>query len=385
MKASRNSLLSASYFDGTSARARPVTLQVEGDHLLVNGEGFHRDVPLRKVRWPERTRHGMRVAHFTDGGSVQCADAEAWDDWSRSSGRRDSLVVTMQQSWRWVAASALALVVLLAALQQWGLPVAARAVVAVTPLSVDNMLGETSLAAIDEHLMRPSRLSAAEQARLREAFAKAVSAMPPGSVPSWQLVFRRSRIGPNAFALPGGTMVMTDELVELVGRDDKVVTAVLAHELGHVRHRHGLRMLVQVTALGGLAAMVVGDFSTVLAGVPVLLGQASYSRDAEREADQEAVRILKAAGISPAVMVTLFERIAAQKDEETKKNDKPGASGSTGNTANTASTSTPGEAAENAKPDGKLPDQDSWLGIAFASHPTDAERVRFFMDAAAER
>ncbi len=361
--------LAASYFDGASARARPVTLQVEGGELVINGEGIHRRVALRKVQWPERTRHGTRVAHFTDGGSVQCADAAAWDDWSRASGRRDSLVVTMQQSWRWVIASAMALVVLLAAIQQWGLPVAARAVVAVTPLSVDSSLGETSLAVIDEHLMRPSKLPLAEQARLRDAFSKAVAAMPPGSVPAWQLVFRRSRIGPNAFALPGGTMVMTDELVELVGRDDKVITAVLAHELGHVRHRHGLRMLVQATALSGLAAMVVGDFSTVLAGVPVLLGQASYSRDAEREADGEAVLILKAAGISPAVMVTMFEKIAAQRNEAAK-------SGKAGK---------PDEPVEGAPAGDKLPEQDSWLGIAFASHPADAERIRYFTEAAAER
>lgn len=366
--------IAASYFDGTSARARAVMLRLEGDALLISGEGIERRVALRQVQWPERTRHGMRVAHFTGGGSVQCADAAAWDDWSRGSGRRESLVVTAQQSWRWVLASALALVLLIVAIQQWGVPVAARAVVAVTPPSVDSSLGETSLSVIDEHLMRPSRLPAAEQARLREALAKAVAALPPGSVPQWQLVFRRSRIGPNAFALPGGTLVMTDELVELVGRDDKVITAVLAHELGHVRHRHGLRMLVQATALGGLAALVVGDFSTVLAGVPVLMGQASYSRDAEREADQEAVRILKAAGISPDVMVTLFEQIAAYR----RKTGEPGqASGN-------APEKKPEQTGKTAE-DGKAPSADSWLGIAFASHPADAERVQFFKDAAAAR
>jgi Zn-dependent protease with chaperone function len=168
-------------------------------------------------------------------------------------------------------------------------------------------------------------------------------------------------------------MVMTDELVELVGRDDKVITAVLAHELGHVRHRHGIRMLVQATALSGLAAMVVGDFSTVLAGVPVLLGQASYSRDAEREADREAVLILKAAGISPAVMLTLFEKIAAQQRSEAASSGKAGKSGE------------PVEPGE-ARPSGdKLPDQESGLGIAFASHPADAERIRYFLEAAGER
>jgi Zn-dependent protease with chaperone function len=128
-------------------------------------------------------------------------------------------------------------------------------------------------------------------------------------------------------------------------------------------------MLVQATALSGLAAMVVGDFSTVLAGVPVLLGQASYSRDAEREADREAVLILKAAGISPAVMVTLFEKIAAQRNEAAR----PGKAGK------------PGEPVEGSPSCDKLPDQESGLGIAFASHPADAERIRYFQEAAGER
>jgi Zn-dependent protease with chaperone function len=348
--------LPASYFDGTSARAHPVTLQLDGSVLRVSGEDIDRAVPLSDVSWPERTRHGMRLAHFSSGGSVQCADASAWDAWSRGSGRRDPLVVRLQQSWRGVLASLLVLAAMAVLLQQWGLPVAARAVVAATPLSVDAALGTATLAVMDEHLMRPSKLPLDAQARLRAALAQAVGALPAGSVPAWQLVFRQSRIGPNALALPGGTLVMTDELVELVGRNDRVITAVLAHELGHLRHRHGLRMLVQVTVLGGLASLVLGDFSTLLAGVPVLLGQASYSREAEREADAEAVRILRAAAISPDVMVTLFDKL----DEKRRKAGK-------------------------GQGDGAVPGQDSWLGIAFASHPPDADRVRFFREAAAGR
>ena len=358
--------LDASYFDGSSARAHAVVLQLQGDVLLISGEGIERRVPLREVQWPERTRHGVRAAHFSGGGSVQCADSAAWDAWRRSSGHREPLVVTLQQSWRWVLASAVALVLLLGLLQQWGLPVAARAVVAVTPLSVDAALGEASLSVIDRHVMQPSQLPAAEQERLRNALTQALRSLPAGDVPAWQLVFRKSRIGPNAFALPGGTLVMTDELVELVGADPQVVVAVLAHELGHVRHRDSLRMLVQAAALSGLAGLVVGDFSTLLASVPVLLGQASYSRDAERAADHEAVRILTAARISPAVMVTLFERLQALHEKAAAKQDKP-------------------DKPDGQAGDGGQPAQDSWLGIAFASHPADAERVRYFREAAAQR
>ena len=343
--------LSASYFDGINARAQPVALQLQGQVLRLTGAGIDLALDVRDLEWPERTRHGIRVAHFKGGGSVQSDDTAAWDAWTASIGQQQPLVVRLQQSWRWVAASVLLLAALAVAMQQWGLPVLSRAVVAATPLSVDASLGRVSLTLLDDHLMRPSKLPATEQERLRSLLAQVLAAAPAGSIPAWQLLFRDSRMGPNALALPGGVLVLTDQLVELVGRDDQVLVAVLAHEIGHLRHRHGLRMLVQVTVLGGLSALVLGDFSTVLAGAPVLLGQASYSRQAEREADAEAVRLLKAARISPAVMVTLFDKLAEKRVAD-------------------------GQSAR------KAAGADSWPGIAFASHPADAERVRYFMEAA---
>ncbi len=62
---------------------------------------------------------------------------------------------------------------------------------------------------------------------------------------SWSCANGRA-VGANAFALPSGIVVMTDELVELAKTDDELV-AVLAHEIGHVRGRHALRQ----TAAGG--------------------------------------------------------------------------------------------------------------------------------------
>jgi Zn-dependent protease with chaperone function len=336
-----------------------VTLQLQGKVLHIQGEGVDLQMPWADVQWPERTRAYVRVAHFKSGGSLQCADGAAWDDWRAAAGQRESWVVTLQQSWRWVLFSTVLLIALLFALQRWGVPVAARAVVAVTPLSVDRALGDAVLTAVDQQFMQASQLPVAEQVRLRQALSRAVAAMPAGSVPAWQLVFRKSRIGPNAFALPGGTLVMTDELVTLLKADEQVIVGVLAHELGHVRHRHGLRMLVQVGALGAMASLLVGDFSSVLASIPVFLGQASYSRDAERQADEESVRIMLAAGISPAVMVTLFDRLAEKKQKS-------------------AQAAKPGDDA--SKKESEAP-----LGIAFASHPADAERVRYFKQQALQR
>ena len=363
--------LAADYFDGRSARSRPVHARVVGSELAIEGEGMDLRVPLREVRWPERTRHGARIAHFAHGGALQALEAAQWDGWLHASGIGESAIVKAQQSWHWVAASVLVLVLGIGALFAWGVPWLARGIVALLPATLDERIGASTLESIDGPLLRPTGLSAQQQARIRAAFETALAALPPSTVPQHRVLFRQSRIGPNAFALPGGTMVLTDELVELMSDDEAVLTGVLAHELGHVRLRHGMRLVVQVGAMGALASLVLGDFSGLLAAAPVLLGQAAYSRDAEREADAESVRVLRAAGISPQVMVTLFERLAQRRERKPQSDDGESSSG--------------GPAGE-AKTDEPRADRSpGWLGVAIASHPADAARIGYFRAAAASR
>jgi Zn-dependent protease with chaperone function len=373
------------YFDGTSARARAVTLRLHGGELAIDGDGIALRVPARAVQWPERTRHGARVAHLADGGTLHCTDSAAWDAWARASGRDDGLVVRMQQSWRSVLVSIVVLALLLVALYLRGIPWMARAAVPLIPATVDERLGDAALEAVDKELMKPTALPAAEQARLRAALARAVAALPRETVPAYRLVFRKSRVGPNAFALPGGTVVLTDQLVELASGDEAMIVGVLAHELGHLRYRHGMRMLVQAAAIGAVASIALGDFSSLLAAAPVLLTEASYSRDAEREADVESVRVLRAAGYSPRAMVSFFERIAAWRerrgdtDASASADSKPGAE---------PGASSPDRSAGPAAEAGRRPRSgsegrgggadDGGLGIAIASHPPDAERIRYF-------
>src|SRR5690606_13813237 len=118
------STLAVEYFDGRSARATPVQLRLMGDLLLVDGEGVSRREPVGTVQWPERTRHGTRVAHLADGASLHCADALAWDRWMRAGGHRESAVVAAQQSWRGVIIALVLLVVALFAIYEWGVPAA---------------------------------------------------------------------------------------------------------------------------------------------------------------------------------------------------------------------------------------------------------------------
>lgn len=339
-------VLEVAYYDGRSAKARSARLSALGDQVQIEAEGQRLTLPMAAVQWPERTRHGQRVAHLPDGGMLRGHDNAAWDAWMDAHGLGASMTVRLQQSWRAVLASLVLLVAALAAGWVWGVPWAAGHLAHWVPESVESRIGRGALEAIDARWMRPSALPETEQQRLREAFAQAVRRLPADAVPVHQLLFRQSDVGPNAFALPGGTLVMTDEMVKLLNGDADAITGVLAHELGHVRERHGTRALLQVAMVGALSGLVLGDFSGVLAAVPVWLAQSGYSRDAERVADGAALEVLRAAGISPVVMADVFEKLAKHHEQDGRP---------------------------------------VMIRIALASHPADAERIRFFREAAQSR
>ena len=70
-----------------------------------------------------------------------------------------------------------------------------------------------------------------------------------------------------------------------------------------------MRQLVQASAVGFAVSVAFGDYGTLIGSAPVLLATLGYSRDAEREADAEALRLMRAAGIPPRAMVGFFEAI----------------------------------------------------------------------------
>lgn len=378
----------ADYFDGRRSRPRRVWLQLAGDMLQIRGDEIALDIPRRQVQWPERTRHGARVAHLPDGGSLQARDAQAWDAWLRHAGQRDRLIVRVQQSWRGAVLAMAVLIGVLGAGYQWGLPAAASGLLAITPQSADAAVGRAAFESMDAEWLKPSRLPAARREQLAAAFARAVAqAWPGGGAPAYELHFRHSpQMGPNAFALPGGIIVMTDQLVHLLHGQDDAILGVLAHELGHVRHRHGMRSVIQVGVMGTVTSLIVGDFSSVVAGAPVLLGQMAYSRGFEREADDEAIAILQASGRSPEAMVVLFERLARASRPGGGLRRTPAPAEPAASQPGTAGRGSGGQEAPPADPrpgDADDEGEAGALGIALSSHPADAERIARFKAAAA--
>ena len=113
----------------------------------------------------------------------------------------------------------------------------------------------------------------------------------------------------NAFALPSGRIVLTSKLIEKADTPEEVA-GVIAHELGHTALLHPEASLVRNIGLQIIINVVTGGSGgDTLGGVAGLLTVLQYSRNAEREADDYAVSILKSSNIDPAGLRRFFEKL----------------------------------------------------------------------------
>lgn len=125
----------------------------------------------------------------------------------------------------------------------------------------------------------------------------------------------------NAFAAPGGQIVLVEGLIEQANSPDEVA-AVLGHEIGHVESRDATRGALRAAGSAGLLSMVFGDFAGGTAAVVIAeyTLNASYTREAEAQADTYARNMMNAANVSTRGMSDFFGSLG---DLESKMPDLP--------------------------------------------------------------
>jgi Zn-dependent protease with chaperone function len=297
-------LVGARYFDGVSSRAHAVRLGVEAGHLVIRGDGVERRVAAADVAVSEPHASGLRVLELRDGGTCEALDAEvrALLD---ALALRDSAVVRAQRRWS-IAIAATAMLALLV-LGAWRvLPWVAEQTARALPEQALARIGREALTLLDRTHFEPSEVPAERQGEIR---ARLAAVAGEEELPAHEIAFRRSpRLGANALAFPNGHLVLTDALVDLAAHDDELV-GVLAHEIGHLAHRHSLRSAIQSSAVAAAFAIYLGDVSSLGAGLSAFLIQAKYSRDFEREADAWAASFLRRHEIDPARLADILGRM----------------------------------------------------------------------------
>jgi Zn-dependent protease with chaperone function len=200
-----------------------------------------------------------------------------------------------------------------------GVPLLAGNIVRILPIEWEQEFGDTVANQLEAQLREeggweicdPNPDSLANRAIARFAEAAMEETNSPFH-PTITVV--RSTI-PNAFALPGGKAFYFSALLDQTETPDEFA-GVMAHELGHVAHRHVMESLIASAGTGLLIGFILGDMSglSVAGGLGALLIDTRFSRQAEAEADRFSATVAARMGFDPTALPNLLERVAADDD-----------------------------------------------------------------------
>lgn len=266
---------------------------------------------LARTEFSARVGRVPRRITFADGSLFETEDNDAIDAWRKRHGKT-GFVHELERFHPRLLAFVVVVFLLAGLVYRYAVPALVEVAVLVTPPAVTQWMASGTLLSLDQAVFSETKLPEARQSEIRQAFNQ-VAALSSRGVAGYNLNFREGGvIGPNAFALPDGTLVITDELVELTDGDMDMIIGVLAHEIGHVEEEHSLRQLYRAAGMAGLIMLIAGDVGA--AGEDILTNGAalmslSHSRDAENEADRISVELMAKAGRDPRAIGRFFARL----------------------------------------------------------------------------
>jgi Zn-dependent protease with chaperone function len=302
------------FYDGESARRRIVSLNITASALDIHeASEWIASWPVAEIRQKDAPDGILRVT-LKDGPSLARLEvADAVDQNAihlhcrhlDASDRRERTGRILF----WSAAAACSILLCVFFL----LPILAERLTPLIPHSYERRLGT----AVDNQVRTIFSGRICEEPRglaaLRELTGRLQSEHGPAEV---DVAVLDSRI-PNAIALPGGRIYLFKALLDKAESVDEIA-GVLAHEMGHVAHRDGLRKMIQAGGTSYLLGLLLGDVTGGGAIVIVsrYLVDSAHSREAEIAADDYAGRTMLALGRPAHPMALLLRRIETGRNED---------------------------------------------------------------------
>jgi len=312
-------------YDGQSSRQIAAQLHLNTDNQLYleTPEG-RSSVAFSDIDISPRIGNTPRFIDLSEGRRFETADNDAIDLLETKIPNSGSLqwVHHLESRLKYVLATLVFVIVFSWGFIQFGIPALSKTIAFILPTGVSQSIGQGTLELLDEWAFSESELAETRRQELRK---KMLTVLPTNTGYTFDLQFRKGNaFGANAFALPDGTIVFTDEIIALSENDDELIT-VMAHEVGHVVHRHNLRRLVQDSSLAIVLVAVTGDVSTtssLLLALPTLMVEASYSQVFEIEADSYALNYIQEQDMDGSHFVNLMSRLENQHNEDEAPADK---------------------------------------------------------------
>lgn len=326
------------YPQGKSSRLS-ATLRYSADGLFLIQTRDHSDsdtlvaqIPVHKTQISSRVGNTSRFINLDGQGQFESADNDTIDlilDKATQDGYLKlkpnfGLAHILESKTKYVMLTLLIMATASLAFVRFGIPFLGEEIALALPLEASQQLGKGGLELLDQTVFQESEIGVHRQNELRERFrfiTQTLQSNSPIALLPMTIEFRKSEtLGANAFALPSGTIIFTDDMIKLANSNAQLETIML-HEIGHIAHRHSLRQLIQQSSVAIFIVLLTGDISTTSQAVlalPAVLLQAGYSQDMELEADDFALKHLQLFNLAAEDFVTLMKKI---EDTHTHQND----------------------------------------------------------------
>ena len=307
------------YYPSGSSNCLPASLVSDGQYLKLDIDGAPQLGRCELAGVSDYLARVPRKVTFIDGSVFETMDNDGVDEMFDKKLHFARSLTAVESSYKLVALIAVLTVVTLFSIYRFGLPMAAKAAAVITPNIIVELIDVGTLPTVDKILFHKSKLSAERKAELTELFSKLSTGADTDGL-KLRLLFRDGgALGANAIALPGGTIILTDQLAMMAKSTDEIA-GVFAHEIGHVVERHSLQQLYRILGVAAIVTVIAGDSGQIVEDIvtqAAALQNFSYSKKFETGADIYSARLMLSKGRNPLAFIDLLGRIT--KDDGTKK------------------------------------------------------------------
>ncbi|MFT5506135.1 MAG: Zn-dependent protease with chaperone function [Gammaproteobacteria bacterium] len=300
---------------GSSAQADAKLDLTESRYQLKTSNALTLDGLVSTLEFSQRVGNIPRHISFNDGSQFVTKDNDLIDQWLLSNEHNDGryhFLYRVESQWRWILVSLLVVIIASGGFFWKGLPWLSNTAAAALPVTVYQKLGDGTLDILDKSFLSPSELKQQEQDTVRQQFNALVKLVGEKEY-RFELHFRKMGNLPNAFALPSGDIVVTDQLIHM-SSDPEELNAVFVHEMGHVIERHSVQQIIHASAISVMATVILGDVSAIsnlAIALPGFIIESSYSRDHETEADDFALTTMIRLNKDPVHFANIMQKFLA--------------------------------------------------------------------------
>jgi predicted Zn-dependent protease len=314
--------MSGVFYDGKTSKRWPVRIELENEGLaLYEGETRLSHWPAAQILIVEEGET-TRLAYDSEKNATQRLDitdkalAERLIfrlNLRQNTRKREKKTTKKVLLWSGVALAATVLFL------TFGMPLLARYLTPLVPVRMEAALGKS----IDGQLQSIFKRLGAEKKCVNPqglaAFNKLIAQLEPKAelrVPLTVSVVDSSI--PNAFATSGGYSYIFKGLIDKAESPDQLA-GVMAHEFGHLYHRHVIKNIIETSGVGFFLGQVFGDFtgSAAILYISREIISSKHSREAEQQSDSYGIQLMLKAKGDPRALATMLEAIDPSKKGET--------------------------------------------------------------------